>query len=289
MIDEMFRHVIRRLHERGEHIFFLETGTDMAETVSIVSQWFAELDPEFGAVESFQSTGDRGYSLSANVIEYPVFTNIGSSVHKLVSVDVDPFSVSNARKLFEHNKNIMIAEGNSATFVDETIERREGDNVTWIFFLDAHWGKYWPLRDELTAIRRLEKFLVIIDDFFVPGRSNPSKAHGSYGFDFYLGKILDWGYVLPVLRGQPVKVFYPNESNRDDRGFVFISKGYDDKEISALTEGLNFFSLPPEDPAHREPNRASLALYLDIPFLLRTFLPLSWIRGAVRAVQRVRH
>ena len=48
------------------------------------------------------------------------------------------------------------------------------------FYLDAHWGKDVPLNEEIAIIAsRWTKFIIMIDDFEVPG--DDGYAHGGYG------------------------------------------------------------------------------------------------------------
>lgn len=48
------------------------------------------------------------------------------------------------------------------------------------FYLDAHWGKDVPLREEISIIAsRWKRFIIMVDDFEVPG--DAGYAHGSYG------------------------------------------------------------------------------------------------------------
>lgn len=60
-----------------------------------------------------------------------------------------------------------------------------------IFFLDAHWEKRWPLREELQVIfSRCELPIVLIDDFDV--------GHG-LSYDTYQGKKLDFDYIKDLI------------------------------------------------------------------------------------------
>lgn len=63
-----------------------------------------------------------------------------------------------------------------------------------LFYLDAHWGKYWPLQDELKAIHACTSIapVLVIHDFCVPGRLD-------LGFDRYGGQKLDMDYVAEKL------------------------------------------------------------------------------------------
>jgi hypothetical protein len=53
-----------------------------------------------------------------------------------------------------------------------------------LFYLDAHWGPYWPIIDELTniaSIRTSEMNIIVIHDFFVPDSNGDAK----FGYDEY--------------------------------------------------------------------------------------------------------
>lgn len=60
-----------------------------------------------------------------------------------------------------------------------------------LYFLDAHWGAYWPLLDEIAAIKR-GAGVIVFHDIFVPD-------HPELGFDTYGGQRLDYEYVKPAL------------------------------------------------------------------------------------------
>lgn len=60
-----------------------------------------------------------------------------------------------------------------------------------LYFLDAHWQAYWPLRDEIHAIRR-QRGVIVIHDCKVPGRPE-------LGYDTYGGNELCYDYVREAL------------------------------------------------------------------------------------------
>jgi predicted O-methyltransferase YrrM len=60
-----------------------------------------------------------------------------------------------------------------------------------LFFLDAHWQAYWPLKDEIRAIPRGQGVLVM-HDARVPGCPD-------LGVDIYDGQELSYEYVKDVL------------------------------------------------------------------------------------------
>ena len=59
-----------------------------------------------------------------------------------------------------------------------------------LFYLDAHWGDYWPVNDEIKQISKQYKdnCIILIDDCQVPGYPN-------IGHDNYKGQPLNYEYV----------------------------------------------------------------------------------------------
>ena len=60
-----------------------------------------------------------------------------------------------------------------------------------LYFLDAHWGDYWPLLDEIVEIWQ-RSGVIVFHDMVVPG-------HPELGFDTYGGQTLNYEYVRPAL------------------------------------------------------------------------------------------
>lgn len=87
------------------------------------------------------------------------------------------------------------------------------------FYLDAHWEEYWPLRDELEAIRLMNKpdSVIIIHDCKVPGHP--------WGFDSYGGVNLDLDYVKPWLdRINPdFDISYNEQAAGNMRGILYAT------------------------------------------------------------------
>ena len=84
-----------------------------------------------------------------------------------------------------------------------------------IFFLDAHWGAYWPLRDEMAIIyQECENPVVVIDDF---------DAGNGLDYDQYPPLKLDMDYIAPSV--PPDYKFCLNPWSNRNRGIVFIFPG----------------------------------------------------------------
>ena len=284
MIDQICLEVIKQL----KLCTFVETGTDMGETVAKVAEWFSAMDTKFGKIDSYVNTGARSYSLKSELIKYPVFRDVDDSRYKIFSVDIDPYSFKTARSLFETNANIRLFCENSPEFLKRLVNDNVFKNSNAMFFLDAHWGKDWPLREELRQILRLDRFVVVIDDFFVPRRSNRARPHRNFGFDFYGGKILDWGYINDLFSSVDVRVYYPLYPNRDGRGFVLFFKGYNTEELYFL-KNMPLECIDKNDPIHINPVPLSPLAYLDFRSLVCRIIPLPLLRGSIRIFQKLVH
>jgi len=284
MIDLRCKELLRQLQIHN----FVETGTDMGETLVQVSQWFAEWDPQFGRIVDTIETGARAYASGATKIAYPQFASVGESRYALHSVDLDEQSYENAKKLFESNSNITLHHASSEQFLESYVQQilDAPSTQATFFFLDAHWGKYWPLRDELQQILRLKRFVICIDDFFVPGKSRPRKPHGDFGFDVYQGRVLDWGYIREQFADRDVKVAYPTHSNRDGRGWALLFAGYSEAELADLN-WEDFFALDADDPMHSSPTKLHPLAHLDSRNMIKRLVPHALLRSTLRLYQRL--
>lgn len=89
-----------------------------------------------------------------------------------------------------------------------------------LFYLDAHWPSYWPLRDELKVIaeRKMDRSVICIHDCQVPGKD--------FGFDEYNGQILNIEYVqdlLPLIYEDGYDYHYNEVAEGNRRGIVYIT------------------------------------------------------------------
>jgi hypothetical protein len=84
-----------------------------------------------------------------------------------------------------------------------------------MFFLDAHWGAYWPLRDEMSIIfGQCEKPVIVIDDF---------DAGNGLCFDKYEERKLDLNYIAESVP-EDYK-FCLNPWSYRNRGIIFMFPG----------------------------------------------------------------
>jgi predicted O-methyltransferase YrrM len=157
---------------------------------------------------SFVETGTfRGYSTELMALHQPRLP--------IFTIEVEPCTYKLAKRVLSKYPNITQHLGNSGDRIRDLIrEKRLGDFP--LFFLDAHWQRYWPLRDELRHITEAKlRAVIVIDDFEVPGRPE-------FGFDIDGGaEIVDGlkcnlDYIRPSL--PPPNLYhaiYPKYSQQD--------------------------------------------------------------------------
>lgn len=155
-----------------------------------------EIVEEYGITTWFETGIDRGSTaLTASKL-----------VEKWIGVEIRKESCELAALRFAENNvtNYEIINGNSPIVMLDKMHKLDVDRT--IFFLDAHWGAYWPLLDEIDCISR-GKGVIIIHDFQVPG-------HPELGYDTWNNKVLNYDYVKDALtRWSPThRIEYCTES-----------------------------------------------------------------------------
>jgi predicted O-methyltransferase YrrM len=92
----------------------------------------------------------------------------------VIGIDNNPASVKRTKmRLGDAYPNCKIILGNSPDILAEIIKTGIPDQT--LFFLDAHWGQYWPLPDEVRTLPR-GKGIIVVHDIKVPGKL--------FGFDY---------------------------------------------------------------------------------------------------------
>jgi len=111
-------------------------------------------------------------------------------VDRVIGVDNNPTCVAETdRRLREAGKtNAIVIPGSSPEVIKSIRNGLPADKTLW--FLDAHWQDYWPIRDEIIAIPRA-RGVIVVHDMKVPGKN--------FGFDRYRGRDLDYDYLRGVL------------------------------------------------------------------------------------------
>lgn len=109
---------------------------------------------------------------------------------KIITIEINPELHNSAKDFNYDHSNIEFYLGSSQEIIDNIIPKNS--NNKYLFFLDAHWGEYWPVLDELRVIKEKGlKPVIIIHDFYVPDKNGTAK----FGYDQYKNQPLDYAYV----------------------------------------------------------------------------------------------
>jgi hypothetical protein len=121
------------------------------------------------------------------------------------------FSYSKLHFLF-NRKVIHLYNQDSRSFLRTLSENRSVPKEDVFFYLDAHWGKDLPLKEELEIIfSNWKRPIVMIDDFAVPD--------SDYGFDDYgSGKALNLKYIESAVAAHKLAVFFPMATSAEETG-----------------------------------------------------------------------
>lgn len=120
--------------------------------------------------------------------------------------------------------SISVRHQDSRRFIEDLSRDPDIPVRECFIYLDAHWGKDCPLKEELEIISaHWDKFIVMIDDFQVPG--DEGYRYDRYGPFFKLNLPL----LRPVIRKFGLCAFSPSmhsgdESKKDPRGCVILAK-----------------------------------------------------------------
>lgn len=95
------------------------------------------------------------------------FAHLFDQVH---TIEIIPSSQQVVKEKFSLFPNVHCHLGNSDDVLKELLLIMDDKPI--LFYLDAHWGNYWPLNNELAAICKthFDNCIIVIDDFQVPGR-----------------------------------------------------------------------------------------------------------------------
>ena len=95
------------------------------------------------------------------------------------TIEINPSFLDFTKSKIGNRKNINFHLGNSVEVFKTLLPTL--NKFRPIFYLDAHWNDFWPLRDELTLIGQnfKDNCIIVIDDFKVPNR--PDITFDQYG------------------------------------------------------------------------------------------------------------
>jgi len=133
------------------------------------------------------------------------------------SLDGEPGKFMLMRK---GDKRVKLYVGNSPEVIRNILER------LWkplLFFLDAHWFSYWPLKDEIRAIKPRPNSLIIVHDIQVPGKD--------FQFDAYAGQTCNYDLIEEDLSfvNNNYNIFYNKEAGGNRVGILYAVPPRGDK------------------------------------------------------------
>lgn len=142
---------------------------------------------------------------------------MGKEIH---TIEINQKYQAEAKKKLK-DTDVNFHLGSSQKVLDELIPKLKGNLM---FFLDAHWGAYNPLVDELKMIAKHKiKPVIVIHDFKVPG-------HPELGYDEYNGQAYEWSWIEAAVKsiyGADGFDYYYNEQAHPQahhkRGVIYIT------------------------------------------------------------------
>ena len=177
--------IVRSLIERCEIEQIVETGTFRGTT----TEWFAQFN-------------------------IPVF-----------SAEIQPRFAAFSQRRMMLRENVCIENADSIAALTRWADLPEIRVRRTLFYLDAHWQKFLPLRKELEVInQKFSEWIVVIDDFKVP-------SDEGYGFDDYgPGSRLDFEYLTECNIRYAI-AFVPNVKAKWETGWkrgciILVSSQY---------------------------------------------------------------
>lgn len=104
------------------------------------------------------------------------FSDYFDQVH---TIEIVQHNYEIAGDFLKNRANVFIHLGSSEKVLSALLPSLADRPV--LFYLDAHWEKYWPLLDELKEISKTHRdnCIIVIDDFKVPNR--PDIPYDRYG------------------------------------------------------------------------------------------------------------
>jgi hypothetical protein len=96
--------------------------------------------------------------------------------------------------------------------------------------MDADDADFSPVNDELKEILRLNKSVVLINNFYTPGKP--------FNHAINEGVRMDLNYIRGLIGERTNNIYYASIANYDNRGMAVIFTGYGDEELDNQLKGL---------------------------------------------------
>ncbi len=114
--------------------------------------------------------------------------------------------------LVKDSSKVTLYHGNSPDIIREIITDLD---EPILFYLDAHWLEYWPLKDEIRAIKPRPNSLIVIHDCRVPGKD--------FGYDTWNGVPNEYDTIKDDLAyvNPNYNIFYNEKAAGSYRGILY--------------------------------------------------------------------
>lgn len=141
------------------------------------------------------------------------------------SSEINPNICALARMRLKNISGIYLYHSDSREFIRELSTNPEIVRNEVFFYLDAHWEKDSPLVEEIEQIAsRWEKFVIMVDDFQVPGDDG-------YGYDRHSAfRKMNISLIRSTIQNHKLRAFFPNIPSAEEsvqpkpRGFVILTR-----------------------------------------------------------------
>ena len=161
-------------------------------------------------------------------------SDIFKNVH-IKTVELNKTHYDNAVKKFSENKNVECFFESSDKFL-ETFDKK---GLVTLFYLDAHWNDYNPLKAEIKNIIKNTdgKDIIVIDDFMVPNRD--------FSFDNVPeGGCICFDYIKDCFDINEWTYFFKNESDNNGTKatgqFYLIHKNLECQSFIQFENGIPY-------------------------------------------------
>lgn len=171
-------------------------------------------------------TTNRFRLMGVNVIGVEISPEYAENSRKLIEREGGRVQIVNKfweadEKLLLDKSIVKIVVGNSPDVLAKIAPVLQKEPAC-LYFLDAHWGDYWPIKDEIKALHSVGDLIIVADDTKVPGKKD-------WGYVSYKGKDLDWDFIKDDIYGfkKDFRYFYSRELGEKSmhRGKIYIFVG----------------------------------------------------------------
>lgn len=157
--------------------------------------------PELGAFFAFlKETYQIDIAIETGTLNGDTTKFLATCFNEVHTIEIAENLNNRVKKIFYNRPHVHCHLGSSENILSEILPSLKSKTI--VFYLDAHWGKYWPLLDEIEAISKTHKdnCVIIIDDIKVPNRKD-------LGYDAYTINGINYECSYDYVKKQLDKLF----------------------------------------------------------------------------------